>query len=97
MGLSGDMGWELEEPDCSGSMPVGVEGPPPPPDPPPLLCWRMKKAKRDGVLGLGGAGDSVLGLFRTEGKQNTVNSNTTEKFTSHQIYWLHAHVNFYLS
>lgn len=49
---------------------VGVEGPPPP-DPPPLLCWRMKKAKRDGVLGLGGAGDSVLGLFSTVGWQHT--------------------------
>ena len=45
---------------------VGVEEPPPP-DPPPLLCWRMKKAKRDGVLGLGGTGDSELGLLTAVG------------------------------
>lgn len=45
---------------------VGVEGPPPP-DPPPLLCWRIKKDNRDGVLGLGGAGDSVLVVFSAVG------------------------------
>lgn len=28
----------------------------------------MKKDKRDGVLGRGGAGDSVLGLFSTVGQ-----------------------------
>lgn len=46
---------------------MGVDEPPPP-DTPPLLCWRMKKDKRDGVLGLGGAEDSVLGLFSTVGQ-----------------------------
>lgn len=57
IGLSGD----VTGPDCSCSIPEGVVAPPTP-EPPPLLCWRMKKDSRDGVLGLGGVGVSVLGL-----------------------------------
>lgn len=59
------------------SMLVGVEGPPPP-SPPPMLGWRMKKAKRDGVLGLGGAGDSALGLFNTLPQNGFSSSRSAE-------------------
>lgn len=64
MGLSG-------EPEGLDSMLAGVAGPPPPPEPLPVLCWRMKKDKRDGVLGLREAGDSVPGLFSAAKKHNT--------------------------
>ena len=41
-------------------------------EPPPVLCWRMKRARRDGVLGLGWTGDSELGLPRTKKKKKKI-------------------------
>lgn len=32
----------------------------------PVFCWRIKRAKRDGVLGLAWMGDSEVGLPNTE-------------------------------
>lgn len=81
MGLSGDGLWD--GPEWSGST-LGLEGPPPP-DPLLLLCCRMKKDKREGVLGLGGAGASVLGLFRTVEKEANQRRKIIKETKSHTI------------
>lgn len=63
MGLSEERGEE--------TLPRGEEGAFSEPDElawPPELCCRIKRARREGVLGLGWTGDSEVGLPNTIGK-----------------------------
>ncbi|KAG7220335.1 hypothetical protein INR49_010171 [Caranx melampygus] len=70
---------------------VGVGGPPPP-DPPPPLCWRMKKAKREGVLGLGGASPDWSYLVQSrahDGYEETVVEVVQELVADQRVGHLH--------
>lgn len=62
MGLSGERGaegWPTRGEEGVGSATEDGEGDE------PALCWRMKRARRDGVLGRWWAGESAVGLPRT--------------------------------